>query len=138
MFFEHDFTFLKNNYVYKFFCPCLHTNRWSFLEIVDLRTPNDLNQNASDEMIATLAGQMEANLTSHLILMHWKNTRADYCAKPSDYCTKLENFIENNQKFVDSILDTTLMSTRKFVNINFELKSFSVSIIQMLLSFRSL
>ena len=72
----------------------IHTHSWSFLEIHNA-------EEIPEYELAHLAGVMEGKLTGDLILMQWKNTLGNFCSTPSAFCTKLQDFLYNNQLFLN-------------------------------------
>lgn len=57
--------------------------------------------------VTSLSGPSDPpfSLAGDLILMHWKNTLAGMCAKPSEICTKLAQFVDNNTLFMHTQYD---------------------------------
>ena len=46
-----------------------------------------------------------SSLTARLILMQWKNTLAGFCSSPTALCDKISNFIQQNLKYVQHMIE---------------------------------
>ena len=60
----------------------------------------ELTSQINSSALAYAAGFVEGFTTAPYISMHWQNTYAGYCEKPSKYCTNLMEFLDNNTNWL--------------------------------------
>ncbi|KAL9980614.1 hypothetical protein ACROYT_G009222 [Oculina patagonica] len=84
---EHDVNF-PFIYATGYFTGDIQETGWTFWQVITEWPDN--------KAAARAAGNLEGDVTAHLIDMQWQNTIADYCAEEPNFCFTLGQFLGEN------------------------------------------
>ncbi|KAH9642306.1 hypothetical protein HF086_009670 [Spodoptera exigua] len=87
----------------------INSTGWAFLELHSSR-------DFSDEKQAYAAGYLEGFLTRDLIWMHWQNMLKGYCYNKTDVCGLIEEFVDKNEEYMSSMVETNSNNSYCWIN----------------------
>uniref|UniRef100_A0A8R1DX35 Phospholipase B-like n=1 Tax=Caenorhabditis japonica TaxID=281687 RepID=A0A8R1DX35_CAEJA len=77
----------------------VNTTGWTFLEV-------ETKNNYCPQLQAYSAGYLEGILSKTVLSYHLQNAQEDYCKNFTGYCSRLSDFLTENQKWIQSSLET--------------------------------